>query len=309
MIRRALVAVVAIALLAGCDDTTDEPKADPGSSTSATGSASPSGSPSPIDPGPVVKCPKGIIEIDPALPDAVPEGATSVRLCAAAPGKVTQPLDALTTNVTAIVQAVNGQRLVKRGCADHQLPAYQLAFGYPDGTTFVVAGRFTYCAELLVGSARRARAKPALDRFVRVLLDQRQASSPPARAVDARDIGCEQPSPEWTSQLARPVDLIVAVLCYGDPEHPEQAHRLVIRPGDLEILVASMRKDRVSTYGALGCTYFQRNDYWIVGASAWGDPISMRRGCGDLAVAPNFDWDPRGEARRIRQDLIARAHR
>ena len=81
------------------------------SDTSESASESPTG-----DPGPVVTCPDAtLLDPDPALPDEVPEGATSVRLCDGGADKVTPPVDALTTDVASVVSAVNDQRLVDAG--------------------------------------------------------------------------------------------------------------------------------------------------------------------------------------------------
>lgn len=314
MKRRVLVAAAALVLLAGCDGSPGErdarPSATSGGTSDGTVATSSSASDPPTDVGPLVECPDLVVEPDPALPDAVPAGATSVRLCAAEPDEITPPVDALTTDVASVVAAVNDQPLVSRRCADRQLPTYQLAFGYPDGSTFVVAGRFTRCAELLVGSARRARAKPALDAFVRLLLEQRSTTRPPSgAAVDAADLDCRQPREDWTRSLGDPTGLTVAALCFGRWRDPgPRTRRVVIPPDDLRVLVASMATDTVSEDDAFSCPYFSPTDHWIVGANAWGDPITMTRGCRGLTLSPpGREWRPRGEARQIVERLIARA--
>ena len=118
MMRRGIAtSAVAVLLLAGCDGSGD-PEPDPsaaGSSSSGDTSESASGSPT-GDPGPVVTCPDAtLLDPDPALPNEVPEGATSVRLCDGGADKVTPPMDALTTDVASVVSAVNDQPLVDRG--------------------------------------------------------------------------------------------------------------------------------------------------------------------------------------------------
>ena len=193
-----------------------------------------------------MKCPDTtLLDPDPALPDTVPEGATSVRLCDGGADKVTPPVDALTTDVAAVVSAVNNQRLVQRGCVDRRIPEYNLAFGYPDGTTFSIAGRFTACAELLVGSARRAKAGPPLRTFVESLRDQRSTAAPPAGNVKPADLDCAQAQSFLPSNVALPTDLTVAVLCVGEIGSPGRARRVTIPADDLAIFVSSMRTDTV----------------------------------------------------------------
>lgn len=303
MMRRAVATVAAVLLLAGCDGgSSDEGDAAPTAdgTSSATSSAAP-------DPGPPVECPDEIIERDPALPDAVPEGATSVRLCEAEPGEVSPPVDALTTDVTTVVDAANDQPLVKRGCADLQLPSYQLAFGYPDGTRFVVAGRFTGCGELIVGSARRRAAGPVLRTFVDRLREQRADATPPPQPVDVDDLDCGRPPSNLPSVLALPTDLAIGVLCFGRPDHPGKAERVEIPADDLTVLTRSMGSETSSSEGYLGCGPIFGRTHWIVGASAWGDPIVMRPGCFALVVEGYEEWTPRGEPLRIVRRLVAEA--
>lgn len=309
MIRSGLTVASALLLLAGCSgsgaDRDPEPgvgaSSDASESASETTDASPTG-----DPGPVVNCPDAtLLDPDPALPDEVPEGATSVRLCDGGADKVTPPVDALTTEVGAVLTAVNDQPLATRNCVDRRIPEYQLAFGYPDGSRFVVAGRFTACGELLVGSARRAKAGPALRSFVQLLLDQRSTATPPDLATDPTDLDCAQPRELRTWPLADPTGLAVAALCVGDPQQPGRARLVPIPPDDLETLTASMRADTVETAGMF-CE-IPRLRYWIVGANAWGDPVTMDYGCVGLTLSGELDWTPRGKARGVLKDLVARA--
>lgn len=306
------VVVGVLALTAGCADSSGGTESRPGptaggetSGSSAPGSAStsPTG-----DPGPVVACPKRArLDPDPALPDEVPAGATSVRLCDAGAESVTPPLDALTSDVVSVAEEVNGQRLVRRACTDRRLPEYQLAFGYPDGTSFVVAGRFTGCAELLVGSARRHRAAPPLRAFVDGLRAQRATTTPPADAADLAGLDCAQPPSRLPTSVARPTELAVAVLCFA-PQQFRGAPRVEIAPADLATLVASMATDTASSAGDLGCgSPSPAQRYWIVGSSTWGDPIVMRRGCFGLTIEGDLEWTPRGAARTILKGLVADA--
>lgn len=309
--RRLLAATAAVVLLAGCDGSGGDPDPDrgaaAGSDTSESGSESASESPT-GDPGPVVTCPDAtLLDPDPELPDEVPEGATSVRLCDGGDGRLTPPVDALTTDVASVVAAVNDQPLVGRNCVDRRIPEYQLAFGYPDGTDFVVAGRFTGCGELLVGSGRRVKAGPPLRAFVDGLRDQRSTATPPDQTVAPADLDCGRPPSNLPAPVALPPDLDVAVLCSGPLQHPDRAARVEIADEDLTAMVASMREDFSSSEGYLGCGPFPRNEYWIVGASAWGDPIVMRYGCFGLTIQGYDEWTPRGQARAILRGLITEA--
>jgi hypothetical protein len=307
MMRWGIATTAVVLLLAGCDGSGGDPEPEPSAAPSSDTSGSASGSPT-VDPGPIATCPDArLLDPDPALPDAVPEGATSVRLCDGGADKVAPPVDALTTDVGTVVSAVNDQPLVERGCVDRRIPEYNLAFGYPDGSRFVVAGRFTRCAELLVGSARRAKAAPPLRTFVEGLRTQRSAATPPAQTVTPADLDCGRPPSNLPSPVALPTDLAVAVVCFGRPEQPGQANRVEIPSDDLTTLVASMRTDTASSEGYLGCGAVVRNEYWMVGASAWGDPIVMRRGCFALTVEDDLEWIPRGQAHSIIRRLVAEA--
>jgi len=304
MMRLVLATSVAVALLSGCDGSGGDP--DPAPSAATSSDKSESASPSPTgDPGPVVTCPDAtLLDPDPALPDEVPEGATSVRLCDGGAEKVTPPLDALTTDVASVATAVNDQPLAKRNCVDRRIPEYQLAFGYPDGSRFVVAGRFTACGELLVGSARRAKAAPPLRAFVESIGAQRATATPPD-AIDPATLDCAQPRELWTWPLADPTGLAVAALCVGNPQHPGSARSVPIPSDDLQTLTASMETDTVETAGMF-CS-IRRLRYWIVGANAWGDPVTMDYGCTGLTLSGELDWTPRGRARDVLKDLVARA--
>lgn len=302
--RRVLAGVAAaLLLLSACDGSPSEPDAGPsGSPTDGTEVTDASSDP-PIDQADAVTCPDAVVEPDPGLPDAVPAGATSVRLCAGGDDEVTAPEDALVTDVPAVVAAVNGQRVTGRSCADLKLPTYQLAFGYPDGSTFVVAGRFTGCGELLVGSGRRAQAGPPLRAFIDRLLQQRESATPPDRAgQDSLD--CAQPREDRTWPLGDPTGLTVAVVCSGDPEHPGRARQVRVPSADLATLADSMART-VETGGAFCPPRVSR--YWIVGRNAWGDPVTLDDGCIGLAVRDDRDWVPRGPARALLTDLVAQA--
>lgn len=296
-----LLAVLVLVLVSACDGSGGEDDTDPTSDGGPTTDASPS----PVDPGPVVECPRRTQQVDPALPDAVPEGATSVRLCDGGADKVTPPVEALTRGVEAVVTAINAQPVVTRRCADLRVPEVQLAFGYPDGSRFVVAGRFSGCAELLVGSVRRAKARPVVRMFGELLRTQLADATPPEPEVTADDLDCAQPAP--TVAVFPPTDLAVAALCFGVVDRPGSAGKVAIPAADLTVLVRSMQADTSSSRGSLDCAVFDRKEYWIVGATAWGDPVTARRGCFGLQVEGYEEWTPAGEPLRIVRRLIQQA--
>ena len=138
------------------------------------------------------------------------------------------------------MDAVNGERPVTRGCVDLRIPEYQLAFGYPDGSSFVVAGRFTGCAELLVGSGRRARALPPLRTFVEHLRTQLAEATPPDQSVTAADLDCAQPPSDSAASSRRPTSTsrCSASAC---PSVPPRREPVAIPPDDLTTLVRSMQ--------------------------------------------------------------------
>jgi len=66
-----------------------------------------------------------------------------------------------------------------------------------------------------------------------------------------------------------------------------------------------MQVDTESSRGAIDCAVFARREYWIVGANAWGDPITVRKGCFGLTIAGYEEWVPRGQARAVLRRLLA----
>ncbi len=133
---------------------------------------------------------------------------------------------------------------------------------------------------------------------------QRATATPPD-PIDPATLDCAQPRELWTWPLADPTGLAVAALCVGDPQHPGRARLVPIPPDDLETLTASMQADTVETAGMFCST--ARHRYWIVGANAWGDPVTMDYGCIGLTLSGELDWTPRRPARSIIQSLIAEA--
>lgn len=135
------------------------------------------------DPPPVVECPpikiqdgtaqgSAIDQPDPDAPGAVPEGATSARLCQGPGTTFEVPDDALVTDVDELVAEVNA--LPETGepevCTMDLGPGFRIAFGYDDGSTFVVSGQLYGCRTLVVGNGYRAEPEAAQAAF-RELLD------------------------------------------------------------------------------------------------------------------------------------------
>ena len=82
---------------------------------------------------------------------------------------------------------------------------------------------------------------------------------------------------------------------------------MVIPADDLRTLVASMRTHSTSTDDIFTSPWFTGTDHWIVGANAWGDPITVIRGILGLVLTEGLEWLPRGEARATIRQLVARA--
>lgn len=297
-------AVLAVAVsMTGCDDATTEP-APPSAEAPSTS---------------VVECPEGpatgFVPADrpaPDLPGEVPAGATSARLCAGGEeyAQVTPPRDALTVGVETLVRAVNQQPPVgpPGHCARQSGPTYRMAFGYPDGSRFVVAGTLARCSPLVVGNGWRADSSPPLQTFIRRLRAQRSTRQPPGPTTAPGRLTCGQRSDyAWTWPLHQPNDLASAILCYGQPNHPRLARRVTVPPRQLSVLIASMRTDTVSVVGLLRCPPWPGREFWLVGESAWGDPIAARKLCEGIPVRGGREWAPHERARRVVDRLISAA--
>jgi len=114
---------------------------------------------------------------DPDAPGAVPEGATSARLCQG-PGTTFQvPDDALTTDIDSLVADINALAPSPEHemCTSDLGPGYRIAFGYDDGSTFVVSGQLYGCHTLVVGSGYRSDPEAAQQAFLDRLRAQRAA--------------------------------------------------------------------------------------------------------------------------------------
>ncbi len=134
---------------------------------------------------PVVECPPAkahgdvvdgteIDRPDPAAPDAVPAGATSARLCQGPGTTFEVPGEALVTDLEGLVSAINALDVTGEPevCTMDLGPGYRIAFGYDDGSTFVVSGQLYGCHTLVVGSGYRADPEAAQQEFLTRLTAQ-----------------------------------------------------------------------------------------------------------------------------------------
>ncbi len=252
----------------------------------------------------VVACPDGptfdydgIDDVQEGLPDAVPEGATSVRLCAGGGIPGAEPLDALTTDVATLVDTVNSLPDGVRGaCTDELGPGYRLAFGYPDGTRFLVVGRFYGCANVVVGSGYRDDPQVPLDTFIELLRAQRTNLTPPGLKTTARALDCGQSSTHPTQAIADPNEMVAAMLCIGRTG-------LRIPDEDLPALIEDLRTHQdTQTTGAC-----RAQPTRIVGVTQWGDMFSLHSECGMDSYAlpgsqPRF-WNTSREIELLLENL------
>ncbi len=114
---------------------------------------------------------------DPAAPSTVPEGATSARLCQGPGTTFDVPADALVTGVDDLVAAVNDLEVTGEPevCTMDLGPGYRIAFGYDDGSSFVISGQLYGCHTLVVGSTYRADPEAAQAAFLELLEAQQAA--------------------------------------------------------------------------------------------------------------------------------------
>ncbi len=255
------------------------------------------------DRGPVVECPpievddgvaKGsaIDEPDPDAPGAVPDGATSARLCQGPGTTIEVPSEALVTDVGALVGTVNDLPVTEEHemCPADLGPGFRIAFGYPDGSSFVVSGELYGCRTMVVGNGYRVDPQAPLDTFVDLLRAQRGGRLPGAAIADPEDLDCRT-GPHPTQALADPTEMLVAKLCVGDAE-------LVIPEEDLPVLVEDLRTHQGSTTTG-ACRAIPTT---IVGVTRWGDRFSLYSECGTTSYelpGGAGHWNPSQEVQRL----------
>lgn len=241
-------------------------------------------------------------------PGEVPDGATSVRLCAGNGNPVAVPADALVTRVDELAATVDGldPRADDAVCTQELGPGFRLAFAYPDGSTVIADGGLYGCREVTVGGVVRVGAQEVWDRFIALLRAQRERLTPPAAPHQAALV-CTDEMPEQRPGpgVARAGDLAFAVLCLG-------TGWAVIPTDDIAALRADIAAHTEENGPYVDCAAappFPR----IIGWSAWGDPIEIASECGDSLFvtdqATHAVWQPSPAAAPIVDRLISEARR
>jgi len=270
----AAAAVLAVSLTTGGDDDgaiADDP-------TSAT-------------PG-IVECPpikvrdgvaegSAIDQPDPNAPDAVPEGAASARLCQG-PGTTFQvPDDALVTDVGDLVAAINALEPTGEPemCTLELGPGFRIAFGYDDGSTFVVSGQLYGCRTLTVGSGYRTDPDTARQEFVDLLQAQRDASERP-HELEGIDMTCAHAFTEPAGVIGT-ADVTGGELCIDDVTTGETTS-VSVPADDLAALVDAFDQP-AEDGGTTPCsTVPERYSFTLIAATAWGDRLVLTPACPGL---------------------------
>jgi hypothetical protein len=239
---------------------------------------------------------------DPGAPDSVPEGATSARLCQG-PGTVFEfPPDVLVTDVDDLVAAVNDLEVTGEpaACTMELGPGYRMAFGYDDGSTFVISGRLYGCQTLVVGSGYRARPEAAQAAFLD-LLEAQGSDSEPSDEADAPDLTCSDTASTAGPDLA---DLTTAILCVDDGSGAKAS--ATIAANDLELLLDDMATNQSNS--VLRCALPPPHPT-IVAADASGNRVLVPSECGaGFWRLPNGKaWMPGDEAVAILDRLVSEA--
>jgi hypothetical protein len=237
---------------------------------------------------------------DPDAPAAVPAGATSARLCQGPGTTFRVPSDALVTDVDGVVSAING--LEETGepdiCTSDLGPGFRIAFGYDDGSTFVVSGKLYGCHTLVVGSGYRAGPEAAQDALVTRLQSQREESEPPSALPDVElTCGGEEPA-----VAAKVEDVTTALLCTSVGRGPTWSTQ--IPPEDLDVLLADIEANSYEGGGVDSC---YREAPWISGVTAWGDAVVIGHRCNDYLLPDGRGWDPSPASQQIIDRLVSEA--
>ncbi len=263
----------------------------------------------------VVECPpitvgkggiaEGVDEPDPDAPDAVPEGATSARLCQGVGTELEVPEEALVSGVDDLVAAVNAQDVTgePQMCTMDLGPGYRIAFGYDDGSSFVVSGQLYGCHTLVVGSGYRADPEAAQAAFLG-LLDEQQRDADGETSADAAaaDLACSYDQPVFPT--GNHADLTAAILCIDDGSGTQESAE--IDEADLELLVHDM-----ATHQSTAVLRCAAAPPWptIIGADDAGTAIAIPSECGTgFWRLPNgMAWMPSQEAVAILDELVEEA--
>lgn len=239
-------------------------------------------------------------------PGEIPDGATSVRLCAGNGNPIEVPLDALVTGVDEVAAAVNGLGPASpdQGCTMELGPGYQLDFAYPDGSRVVASGELYGCRPVVVHGVERTGADVPWERFIDLLRAQRDQwwPLPQSPDLDASRIDCTALPASPT--LGRPQELSIAGLCVGD------GTPAVIMPDEVDLLIGDMATHTTKDAGYVDCASSPPYPR-IVGLTYWGDRVEIRSDCGDswfvVDDVTNSVWQPGPEAAAIIDRLVGEA--
>jgi hypothetical protein len=182
-----------------------------------------------------------------------------------------------------------------------------MAFGYDDGSTFVVSGQLYGCRTLVVGRSYRADAEAPWTEFIRLLREQRDDLGEPETAVDPGRLDCRTATLDGPgfSPVADPTSLAAAVLCVTamDGDQIQQAS-VPIPADDLAVLVEDIAENR-APMRYRRCT--ETPIVLIRGTTSWGDQAAYSRFCRMYDFGDGTGWEPGAEARAILDRLVSEA--
>ena len=218
--------------------------------------------------------------------DALPTGATAVRLCLHDNNIAwVPPEDVLTTDPDALVGVVNAQRIhhpqPDTACGGVGAPAWSMVFRYPDGIR-TVSGDNGGCWDLLVGATQRFGSRTVYHAYLQAVLRQRRVQGPP-------DVAHPRPTCPPTlrtdgafSPVADASRITSAVLCVT---HRARVSRQIPLTGPE---LARLRHDfataptrRTGGHGSCRAVPFGAG---VVGVDPWGDPVSVLISCGTYRI-------------------------
>ncbi len=246
---------------------------------------------------------QGVDEPDPNAPDAVPQGATSARLCQGVGTEYDVPEEALTTEVDDLVAAINDLDVTGEPemCTMDLGPGYRIAFGYDDESSFVVSGQLYGCHTLVVGSSYRADPEAAQAAFLGLLAEQQRAGGE-TTAADPADLSCSYDEPLQPADYQ--VAFTAAILCIDDGSDTQLSTE--IDDADLELLVHDMATHQTTAVLRCGA-----EPPWptIVGADDDGTaiPIPSECGTGFWRLPNGMAWMPSNDAVEILDQLVSAA--
>lgn len=263
----------------------------------------------PASPYDVAACPDAPVDTrSQAGPDHVPDGAASVRLCGGNEFPVDVPADALVTDVDALAAAVNGLEAAAPdlACTMELGPAYQLVFGYPDGSTVVASGELYGCRPVVVNGVERTGADVPWEKFIELLRAQREQLDPPA-VPEVSTIDC---GTTGVPSVGQPSELAVAVLCVEAAGGSGEWQRVEIPDTDLAVLRTDIADPSHEAKGVPRCVA-PPPAVRLVGATGWGDPVDLQPQCHlSYFRASGLDsrsWNPTDETRAILERLVGEA--